>query len=587
MDDISRESGKNAMTKRPLPDHNEHDQTKRPSQGRERLQGATDARLRPESDTDAAPCNRSRKFWRQGEPFVWATGLALSLILFLTMLLFYVVLVNGLTVFWPKKVALATLRDGRQLLGEIVQEETIPSTGKKRIQFKIGNRDLYGLDFRWVDASSIASLDFPKDVYVLERREFGNFYGFLSEFEVRGLSPPASGANSLTRTIDALEARKKEVRLLSKKISNINRRVEMIDHGLEKARYKGEENTPAFAALTGEKKELKSEFEALVSVLGRKTAALLTNQAIFTDANGRTKAIALADIVRSHQPNSMSFFAKCGYYLTRVGELLFADPRESNTEGGLFPAIFGTVMLIFLMSILSFPLGVLAGIYLREYARDGWLVRIVRIAVNNLAGIPSIVYGIFGLGFFVYGIGGAVDQFFFPERLPAPTFGTGGILWSSLTLGLLTVPVVIVATEEALGAIPSGIREGSQALAATKLQTVTRILLPIASPGILTGFILAMARAAGEVAPLMITGVVKLAPALPLDGVFPYLHLDRKFMHLGFHIFDIGFQSPNVEAVKPMVYVTTLLLILIVLIMTGTAIYLRNKMRQHYSMVDV
>jgi len=152
---------------------------------------------------------------------------------------------------------------------------------------------------------------------------------------------------------------------------------------------------------------------------------------------------------------------------------------------------------------------------------------------------------------------------------------------------LLTVPVVIVATEEALGSIPPGIREGSQALAATKLQTLTRILLPMASPGILTGFILAMARAAGEVAPLMITGVVKLAPALPLDGVFPYLHLDRKFMHLGFHIYDIGFQSPNVEAAKPMVYVTTLLLILIVLAMTSTAIYLRNKMRQRHSVVDV
>ena len=244
-------------------------------------------------------------------------------------------------------------------------------------------------------------------------------------------------------------------------------------------------------------------------------------------------------------------------------------------------------MLIFLMSILSFPLGVLAGIYLREYARDGWLVRMVRIAVNNLAGIPSIVYGIFGLGFFVYGIGGTIDQFFFPERLPTPTFGTGGILWTSLTLGLLTVPVVIVATEEALGSIPPGIREGSQALAATKLQTLTRILLPMASPGILTGFILAMARAAGEVAPLMITGVVKLAPALPLDGVFPFLHLDRKFMHLGFHIYDIGFQSPNVEAAKPMVYVTTLLLILIVLAMTSTAIHLRNKMRQRHSVADV
>ncbi|MFA6283024.1 MAG: phosphate ABC transporter permease PstA [Desulfurivibrionaceae bacterium] len=529
----------------------------------------------------------TKKFWRQGEPFVWATGLALSLILFLTLLLFYVVMANGITVFWPKKVALATLKDGQSLLGEIVQEESIPHTSNKRIQFKIGNRDLYGLDFKWVDASEITSLGYPKNIYVLERLEFGNFYGYLSELEVKGIAPPASGSNSLAQTIAALENRKNEVRLLGKKIANLNRRVELIDHRLEKARYNKEGNTPPLAALKGEKSGLKTEFEALVTILGEKSAALATNQAIFTDANGRTKAIALPNIVRAYQPNAMSFFAKCTYYLERLRELLFDEPRESNTEGGLFPAIFGTIMLIFLMSILSFPLGVLAGIYLREYAKDGWLVKMVRIAVNNLAGIPSIVYGIFGLGFFVYGIGGGIDQLFFPERLPTPTFGTGGILWTSLTLGLLTVPVVIVATEEALGSIPPGIREGSQALAATKLQTLTRILLPMASPGILTGFILAMARAAGEVAPLMITGVVKLAPALPLDGVFPYLHLDRKFMHLGFHIYDIGFQSPNVEAAKPMVYVTTLLLILIVLAMTSTAIYLRNKMRQRHSVVDV
>jgi phosphate transport system permease protein len=529
----------------------------------------------------------TKKFWRQGEPFVWATGLALSLILFLTLLLFYVVMANGLAVFWPKKVALATLSDGRHLLGEIVQEESIPITGKKRLQFKIGNRDLYGLDFKWVDSSDITSLSYPKNIYVLERLEFGNFYGYLSELEVKGIAPPASGSNSLAQTIAALDNRKNEVRILGKRIANLNRRVELIDHRLEKARYNKEENTPALAALQGEKQGLKTEFEALVSILGEKSAALATNQAIFTDANGQPKAIALPNIVRAYQPNEMPFFAKCTYYLERLRELLFDEPRESNTEGGLFPAIFGTIMLIFLMSILSFPLGVLAGIYLREYAKDGWLVKMVRIAVNNLAGIPSIVYGIFGLGFFVYGIGGGIDQLFFPERLPTPTFGTGGILWTSLTLGLLTVPVVIVATEEALGSIPPGIREGSQALAATKLQTLTRILLPMASPGILTGFILAMARAAGEVAPLMITGVVKLAPALPLDGVFPYLHLDRKFMHLGFHIYDIGFQSPNVEAAKPMVYVTTLLLILIVLAMTSTAIYLRNKMRQRHSVVDV
>jgi phosphate transport system permease protein len=239
------------------------------------------------------------------------------------------------------------------------------------------------------------------------------------------------------------------------------------------------------------------------------------------------------------------------------------------------------------MSVLSFPLGVIAGVYLRLYAKNGPLLYVVRIAVNNLAGIPSIVYGIFGLGFFVYGIGGSIDSLFYPHRLPTPTFGTGGILWASLTLGLLTVPVVIVATEEGLGAIPRSMREGSYALGATRFQTLVRVLLPMAAPGIMTGFILAMARAAGEVAPLMITGVVKLAPTLPVDGNFPYVHLERKFMHLGFHIFDIGFQSPNVEAAKPMVFVTTLLLVLIVMIMSSVAIYLRNQIRKRHSVTHL
>ena len=207
----------------------------------------------------------------------------------------------------------------------------------------------------------------------------------------------------------------------------------------------------------------------------------------------------------------------------------------------------------------------------------------MRIGVNNLAGVPSIVFGVFGLGFFVYFIGGSIDQAFFPERLPTPTFGTGGILWASLTLGLLTVPIVIVASEEALAAVPRAMREASLATGATKFQTILRVVLPAAAPGILTGLILAMARGAGEVAPLMITGVVKLAPDLPLDAIRPFLHLERKFMHLGYHIYDVGFQSPNVEAAKPMVYATTILLLVIVVALNLTAIVVRESPPQAVS----
>jgi phosphate transport system permease protein len=303
---------------------------------------------------------------------------------------------------------------------------------------------------------------------------------------------------------------------------------------------------------------------------------------VLRSISGATKELPVGSVVRAIRPNELGRMAKLGLYLGRVWEFATADPRESNTEGGIFPAIFGTVMMVFLMSFAVTPLGVLAALYLREYARQGALVRFVRIAVNNLAGVPSIVFGVFGLGFFVYLVGGTIDQLFFPEALPTPTFGTGGILWASLTLALLTVPVVIVATEEGLAAVPRVVREGAYALGATKFETTWKVVVPAAAPGILTGMILAMARAAGEVAPLMIVGMVKLAPALPIDHHGPFVHLERKFMHLGFHIYDVGFQSPNVEATTPLVFATALLLIAVVTLMNLVAIGLRNHLRDKY-----
>src|SRR5690606_4534982 len=241
--------------------------------------------------------------------------------------------------------------------------------------------------------------------------------------------------------------------------------------------------------------------------------------------------------------------------------------REANTEGGVFPAIFGTVAMVMLMSVVVTPFGVIAAVCLREYARQGFVTRVIRIAVNNLAGVPSIVYGVFGLGFFVYFLGGNIDRLFYAEAAPSPVFGTPGLLWSSLTLALLTLPVVIVATEEGLARIPRSIREGSYALGATRAETLWRTVLPMASPAMMTGLILAVARAAGEVAPLMLVGVVKLAPSLPIDGNAPFVHLDRKFMHLGFHIYDVGFQSPNVEAARPLVYATATLLVIVIVVL--------------------
>jgi len=528
-----------------------------------------------------------KKYWSIGEPCVWGTGAALAITLLIAATLLIVILVNGLGVFWPSTLVQAKLMDGTTLLGEVIKREQVPHTEQERLQFKIANRDLYGLDFRWVEESNISSLTVPADAIALERQEYGNFFGFLKSLALGDLLPAQNSGQDLAAletALDTIELRKRDLHQLSDELSDISYQLEDIRRSLIKAEYAGvSPNTAEMQKLQREQAILQDDFSEHLNKQVELERQLSAYKATFSDASGQDMQIELANIVRIYQPNSMSFLAKSGFYMSKLYELLFSEPRESNTEGGLFPAIYGTIMLIFIMSLFSFPFGVIAAVYLREYAKEGIIVRIVRVAVNNLAGIPSIVYGIFGLGFFVYGIGGTIDRIFYPEMLPTPTYGTGGILWASLTLALLTVPVVIVSTEEALGAIPRDIREGSLALGSTKFQTLMRILLPMASPGILTGLILSMARAAGEVAPLMITGVVKLAPSLPLDGHFPYLHLDRKFMHLGFHIYDIGFQSPNVEAAKPMVFVTTLLLVLIVLVMSSIAIYLRNKMKKRYT----
>ncbi|MDY0213303.1 MAG: phosphate ABC transporter permease PstA [Desulfuromonadaceae bacterium] len=526
-----------------------------------------------------------KQFCARGEPQVWIAAAALAVTLLMAVTLIVVVMINGLGAFWPQRLATLDLNSGQAVLGHILKEEPLPYKEGTRLQLKTGNRDLYGLDFRWIERSKIKQIHYQDDVAVVERESYGDFYGLLTAVVL-----PQKTVQS-GNLWQELERGREDADQVSDKVDKVTGQIEELNYALErrykqiqKLKYEGVPETSAQRRnLKHEVDELQREFQVLVGKQHALESELHEYRAHFADINGRGVEIPLAEIMRYYKPNTMSLFERAGVYFGKLLELFYTNPRESNTEGGLFPAIFGTVLLIFVMSLFSFPLGVIAAIYLSEYAGNGPMVRMVRIAVNNLAGIPSIVYGIFGLGFFIYGLGGTIDQLFFPERLPTPTFGTGGLLWASLTLALLTVPVVIVTTEEALSAIPGGVREGSLALGSTRFQTLVRILIPMASPGIMTGLILSMARAAGEVAPLMITGVVKLAPALPLDGQFPFLHLDRKFMHLGFHIYDMGFQSPNVEAARPMVFVTTLLLVLIVLTMSGVAIRLRNKMKKKYT----
>jgi len=543
----------------------------------------------------ATPKQRARP---AGESLVWFTASALALCLLMIGGLIAVILTNGLGFFWPRPLVALTLKDGSKRLAEVSAHEGIPNPGhpdhllNMRTLLKVGNRDLNGVDFEWVNDAEIVTRDFPRDAWFIERSEYGPFLGFpvrISESGREIATPGRALAEALRAKLQAAEADRAAIRHLEREeIGAINMRLEkarLAVKGLDfravtrpdgpSERAERDRLAVGVAADQEIYKAKQVELEKLVEEAAASTIVLRS-------AAGDEKELRLLDVYRAYPANDLSWFGRASIYANRLIGFLFDDPREANTEGGIFPAIFGTVMMVFLMTLVVVPTGVLAALYLREYATQSVLVRIVRIAVNNLAGVPSIVFGVFGLGFFVYMVGGSIDRVFYAEALPTPTYGTGGILWASLTLALLTVPVVIVASEEALAAVPRSVREASLALGATKFQTILRVVLPSAAPGILTGLILAMARGAGEVAPLMLTGVVKLAPDLPLDSYFPFFHLDRKFMHLGFHIYDVGFQSPNVEAAKPMVYMTTIFLLLIVILLNLTAIIVRNRLRRRF-----
>jgi len=548
------------------------------------------------------------KLWiKSGSPWVWFNAAAVSSCLIMVIAVLGLVTIRGVGHFWPSEVVkFSYLEDDGQvktIIGEHVDTSITPalmakSTGYKMaddedtlVQYlvKTGNRDVTGTDFRWIQERNIKQQQTPDDLMVVERREWGNFYGQLAAVKENGKIIAEGGQAWIVaqeRIAEALVVFEEISRLEKKEIGAIN-------YGLERLRLKQKSlqlknlwNAESEKAIVSEKSEYDAQYQQYQTQLSGLYQKIRRDSLVAKTESGSELEIPLAKIVRIYQPNTMGLFAKISHYGTKLFEFLSDDPREANTEGGIFPAIFGTVMMVIMMSIIVTPFGVIAAVYLREYAKQGFTTQLIRIAVNNLAGVPSIVYGVFGLGFFVYILGGNIDALFFPEAAPAPVYGTPGLLWASITLALLTLPVVIVSTEEGLSRIPKSIREGSLALGATKLETLWLTVLPMASPAMMTGLILAVARAAGEVAPLMLVGVVKLAPTLPLDGNFPFLHLDRKFMHLGFHIYDVGFQSPNVEAARPLVYATSLLLVLVIVGLNLSAIIIRNHLREKYRALE-
>ena len=529
-----------------------------------------------------ATTGRSRK----GEPLVWLTAAGLAFGVAMALGLFLLILLKGMASFWPQRIDLMEVSNNgalEKIAGYVTQEtQRRDATGvlHEEIQVFRGNKDLNGEAFKYLDRNTIKSSSRPENLLLVERIEYGPAIVTATALQTAAGRIEAK-APEFRKTLDEMldrgaDARAELLGIERKQIGAISRELEALGRA-----EKFNEVAPEIAATR--RAELQSSFDALQ----KKAAAIRLELAKFSfianAADGREMIFPAEKLLHVFPSNEAGLFGRIGETLHRIWKFLKDDPREANTEGGVFPAIFGTVIMTLVMSLVVTPFGVIAAIYLREYAKQGIMVRIVRICVNNLAGVPSIVFGVFGLAFFVYFVGGGLDQWLFSDKLPTPTFGTPGILWASLTLALLTLPVVIVATEEALSAVPRGVREAALACGASKWQTIQRVVLPASLPGILTGVILAMARGAGEVAPLMLVGVVKLAPSLPVDDIAPFIHPERKFMHLGFHIYDLGFQSPDAEAAKPIVYATALLLIVVVVTLNLTAIIIRNRLKKRFA----
>jgi ABC-type phosphate transport system permease subunit len=615
---------------------------------------------------------------------VWLTGGALAIALTMIVVLLGFIFFEGVSTFWPSPLVQMKLRDGRTVLGEVTRAESfrpeepfyatldpqiaeqvraaVTTAGGKidRQLLRTGNFELSNTHFQWVSDVLVDRCEQPPWALLVERLSWGRFYGFPDKFLVDGqvVADTPEGVWEEFRKYHAdVRRRWHQRRKLEAQIGRVNDLLEDERLELKGIELRGRKETAEWTAQRKRLEDAQTRTEKSVAEIQPRLRALVQENARFqlslSTADGQSAQLALADIVRAFPANQLGALDKLRVYASRWWEFLTDDPREANSEGGVYPAIFGTVLMTLLMTLAVVPFGVLAALYLREYSRGGPIVAVVRIAINNLAGVPSIVFGVFGLGFFCYIVGGFLDRgpsqpwspggwflamgalivtsivavvlswlslkpgaeaqrrlgrsalvlwltsvallvvvlaqtpFFhglFAARAAAgsPTFGKGGLIWASLTLALLTLPVVIVATEEALAAVPRSMREGSYACGAGKWQTIRRIVLPRAMPGIMTGMILAMARGAGEVAPLMLVGAAKLAPKLPLDGVPPFLHAQRSFMHLAFQVFDLGFQSPNSEAAKPMVFTTTLLLIAIIAMLNLAAIWLRARLSRRF-----
>ncbi|NCO69606.1 MAG: ABC transporter permease subunit, partial [Acidobacteria bacterium] len=423
---------------------------------------------------------RLRAFIAEGLTQRWLTLAALLLSLVMIGGLVAVVVEVAAGFFWPHPLVELTLGDGSRLLGEEWDREPDPaSPGQQRVRIRTGNRDISGADFRVIRDRDVTARRIPADAWQLERLEYGVFMGFprqlASATGIVAATSPGFAEVLADAIAQAARLRAERQRLLAG-IDHVHAPVARLQARAAAAERRNADASALRAALDAASAAEGTEIAPLLARLDEIRTLEEGVTLLIATADGVSRSVPVAGIVRAIPVNALGGGARVRLYLSRWVEFLTGKPRESNTEGGIAPAIFGTALMVLLMTIAVVPLGVVTAVYLNEYARDGFFTRAVRLALANLAGVPSIVFGAFGLAFFVYSVGGALDRALFSDVLPTPTFGTGGILWAALTLALLTLPVVVGATEEGLQAVPHAVRDGARALGATRWQTLRRVV---------------------------------------------------------------------------------------------------------------
>ncbi|MBN7818734.1 phosphate ABC transporter permease PstA [Bowmanella yangjiangensis] len=507
---------------------------------------------------------------KEGLPIVGGAALV-AIILLLLCGMVGIMLVKGMQHFWPAPLYEVTYQDAKgepkSMYASLLSKDFTTTGGHKRWLFNQARLYQFSDQQHLLEEQQILRMQTLPELIDIQLRSGNRLFARLLGVN-DGESPlPLAQLPELLDKVSAEVAAISEVEqgrlaAIHQQIAQYNRRAV-------------EDEAPA-------RVKLEQEFSTLMASLDARRKTLAQIRLLLVFDTGEHYHLPLADVEKYLQINQQGNLQKFATFLGNVWEFVSDTPKRANSAGGVFPALFGTVVMVLLMTVIVTPLGVMAAIYLNEYAPNNSVTSLIRIGVNNLAGVPSIVYGVFGLGFFVYQVGGNIDKLFFSEHLPAPTFGAPGIFWAALTMAMLTLPVVIVATEEGLRRVPDSLRQGSYALGATQFETLWRTVIPMASPGIMTGVILAIARGAGEVAPLLLVGAVKFAPTLPVDMEFPYLHLDRQFMHLGVLIYDGAFHSNSIGHGSSMMFASCLLLLLVVLSLNIVAVVVRAKLRRQY-----